>query len=238
MESLKDNWLSEGLVDFEYKKYIVLAYLKSIRKNFGEKKLYPFFSDLVFHYKNLLKVRSNKDIIYDSFPKEISKADFQKLKLSYKKMIDDDELMKELEEIVLYAIPQFEIAMNEGKEIYDLVEENIELEPVGISPLSNDEGYIFLSEVKTTDLKVFNYKLTIFESVNEKFRGINITFLEKVTKGIGNTYESIKLNIVKKYKHLPNPATYLIHSKLPCPFEETLFPIAKRIFLKHLSQAA
>jgi hypothetical protein len=43
-----------------------------------------------------------------------------------------------------------------------------------------------------------------------------------------NTFENIKLDLVKRYKHLPNPATYLVESKYVLPLEETLLPIAKK----------
>jgi hypothetical protein len=42
MEKLKENWLTEGLIDFEYKKYVLLAYLKSVKESFSRVELYPF----------------------------------------------------------------------------------------------------------------------------------------------------------------------------------------------------
>ena len=53
MENLKDNWLTEGLIDFEYKKYQLLGYLQKVKDSFNRVELYPFLSDLVFHYRNL-----------------------------------------------------------------------------------------------------------------------------------------------------------------------------------------
>jgi hypothetical protein len=41
--------------------------------------------------------------------------------------------------------------------------------------------------------------------------------------------------LVKRYKDLPNPATYLILSKMKFPYAETLMPVAKRLFVKHIS---
>jgi hypothetical protein len=34
MATLHDNWLTEGLLDFEYKKYVLLNYLKHIDQQF------------------------------------------------------------------------------------------------------------------------------------------------------------------------------------------------------------
>jgi hypothetical protein len=58
-----------------------------------------------------------------------------------------------------------------------------------------------------------------------------------VEKNLKNTYERIKLDLVRKFQDLPNPAAYLIHSKMKFPFSETLMPVAKRLFVKHISQA-
>ena len=81
MMLLNENWLTQGLMDLEYKKYILLAYMNEVKQNFGTRRLYPFLSDLVFHYNNLKTLKENKKLIFQNFPKEISKADFEKLEI-------------------------------------------------------------------------------------------------------------------------------------------------------------
>jgi len=51
-------------------------------------------------------------------------------------------------------------------------------------------------------------------------------------------YEKIKLDLIRRYRDLPNPAAFLLLSKMKFPFSETLMPVAKRLFVKHISQAA
>ena len=53
MGTLSENWLTEDIMDFEYKKYIVLGYLQNVETHFNEQKLYPDFAELIAHYKNL-----------------------------------------------------------------------------------------------------------------------------------------------------------------------------------------
>ncbi|GAB4330043.1 MAG: hypothetical protein OHK0038_04270 [Flammeovirgaceae bacterium] len=236
MKKLNDNWLTDGLIDYEYKKYVILAYLQSVRNEFNSHKLYPIFSDLIFHYQNLLKIKENKELIYESFPKEISKADFEKLEITYKSIVDDNEMMKTIEDIIYFSLPKFKQLLQDGKEIYENVEKNLEFTQIGLSSLYIDEGYMFLKEHLLKETKVYQYQITVFRSAFEQFRGINTTFLESVTKGVGETYESVKINLIKKYKTLPNPSTYLIVSKIPCPLEETFLPVAKRLLVKRLTQ--
>lgn len=236
MNSLSKNWLTDGLVDYEYKKYILLAYLQNIKKAFDFNEVYPHLNDLIFHYRNLLKIKENKSVYYESFPKSISHADFKKLEIVYKQIIEDDEVMKEIEEIVFFALPKLKELVEAGKEIYEFIEENIEIAPVGITPLYSDEGYLFLKPYQYSDTYIFRYKISIFEGSTERFQGINTELIETAVKGIGETYESKKLALIKQFNYLPNPATFLVVSKIACPMESTLLPISKRMLVQHINE--
>ncbi len=235
MKQLKENWLTDGLIDFEYKKYILLAYLKYVKDNFNDRKLFPFLSDLVFHYRNLQTIKQKKQLIMEKFPKVISKADFKNLKLTYEKIIEDSSLMEEIESIVSYALINFKNELDHGREIYEFIEENTTIEPIGLTSLYINEGYIFISKAKGSDLLIYQYMITVFENSEETFRGVNTTFVDSRIRSISNTCESIKLELVRKNKELPNPATYLINTKIDVPVQETLLPIAKRILIRYVS---
>ncbi|MBC7922926.1 MAG: hypothetical protein H7Z75_17760 [Ferruginibacter sp.] len=234
MKELKKDWLTEDLIDFEYKKYILLAYLQQVRQNFDGKRLYPYLSDLVLHYRNLLSVKENQKLMYENFPRQISKADFERLQLSYQQIVGDDGIMAEIEAIVTYALPKLKDILTEGKDIYEYIEDNLEISPVGISPLYPEEGYLFLQSQLDKETRIYQYQVTLFESADEKYRGIHTTYLESVYRGLGTTYENIKVDLTRRYKQLPNPATYIVASKIRCPLNETLLPIAKRVLVKYI----
>lgn len=238
MDQLSKDWLTQGLIDFEYKKYLLLAYLKSVKNSFSKIELYPFMGDLVFHYRNLLAVRDNKALIRESFPKEISIEEFKKLELSYRKMVEDDSVMEELESIIDFSIPKIKDSLQEGSVIYELVEAHCEIAPIGVTPLYAKEGYLFVTQPPENETHVYRYQVSIFEQSHEQFRSLNTSFVDRVPKNTLNTYEQIKLELVKKFRDLPNPATYLILSRMKFPFSETLMPVAKRLLVKHISQAA
>lgn len=236
MEKLSKDWLTQGLIDFEYKKYLLLAYLQTARKSFGRVELYPFLADLVFHYRNLIAVKENKTLIRESFPKEISLEEFRKLELSYREMVEDDAIMNELESIIEFAIPKIKESVQEGSVIYEYVESNVEISPVGVTPLYANEGYLFVTQPPEKETSVYRYQVSIFEDSKEQLRSLNTQFVESIDKNPLNTYERIKLDLIKRYKDLPNPAAFLVLSKLKIPFTETLMPVAKRLFVKHISQ--
>jgi len=238
MEKLPKDWLTQGLIDFEYKKYLLLAYLQTVKQSFSRVELYPFLADLIFHYRNLLDVKANKTLIRESFPKEISLEEFKKLELRYRELVEDDSIMNELESVIEFAIPQIRDSVEEGTIIYDYVESQCEISPVGLTPLYANEGYLFVTQPPEKETNVYRYQVSIFEDSKEQLRGLNTVFVESVDKNPLYTYENIKLDLIKRYKDMPNPAAFLLLSRMKFPFTETLMPVAKRLFVKHLSSAA
>jgi hypothetical protein len=217
---------------------VLLAYLKTVKNSFGRVELYPFMGDLVFHYRNLLAVKENKTLLKESFPKEISLEDFKKLEISYRQMIEDDAVMGELENIIDFSIPKIKDSLQEGSVIYEYVESQCEIEPIGVTPLYSKEGYLFVTQPPENETNIYRYQISIYEQSHEVLRSLNTTFIESVSRNMGNTYERIKLDLVKRFRDLPNPATYLILSRTKFPFTETLMPVAKRLFVKHISKEA
>ena len=237
MENLKENWLTDGLIDFEYKKYILLAYLQSVKDSFTRVELYPFLSDLVFHYRNLMSLKENKSMINDRFPKQISLEHLKNLELNYKQMIEDDAIMKEIESIIQFSIPQLKTFLDEGSFIYEYVQSKCEIAPIGLTSLYANEGYLFISQPPERETEVYRYQITIFDNSNEVLRGIHTKYVAKEEKTLTNTYEQMKLRLIREFTDLPNPATYLVLSKLKFPFTQTLMPVAKRLLVKQILAA-
>jgi hypothetical protein len=69
-------------------------------------------------------------------------------------------------------------------------------------------------------------------------RGIQTTLVETTERSLASTYESLKLILIRKYNELPNPAAYLVLSKLKFPYVQTLMPVAKRLLVKEISKVA
>src|SRR5690606_7625314 len=209
---------------------------KTVRENFNDKKLFPYMSDLIFHYRNLQTIKEKKELMLENFPKSISKADFENLRISYKKLINDDEVMNELAAIVNFASKNIKQSLDEGKELYEFFEKQIEITPIGLTPINNNEGYVFISEKKNKEFKLFRYLISIFGNSIDRYRAVHFQYLGTFRKKVTETYESIKHNLIKTHIELPNPATFLMLSELFMPYEETYLPIAKRMLVRYVSQ--
>ncbi|MFN8277315.1 MAG: hypothetical protein U0T84_07525 [Chitinophagales bacterium] len=233
---LSENWLTEGLYDFEYKKYQLLAYLQRVRADFKDQKLYPRLSELVQHYRNLEGYTRHKKLFVNQLPKKIAAIDLQQLQLEYQQTELREDVLAVLDEIASYALPQIKQNLDDGKALYDAVEQQVDIFPVGIIPMHNQEGYFFLRDYAEKTVGVYAYQITLFESATETLRGIKTDLVYEYASGISNTYESVKYQLIKE-KRLPAPATYVMEFKLHVPLNETRLPLAKRMLVRYLHQA-
>ena len=238
MKELSKNWFIEGAIDFEYKKYILLDYLQEINRHFDKSRLYLNLSDLIFHFNNLLYFKKNKSMLQQAFPQRLTKADIEAVKLTYEKIVEDDNSMQQIEQIIGYALQEMDPAIQTGKEIYDFVESRLNIDPVGIVPLQPYHGYFTLQNGKDKTNWIYEYQITIFENKDDKYRGINVNFLETYEQSIANTPESLKLSLIRRNRDLPNPAVYYVYTDINFPLEQTLLPGAKRSLVKYISNAA
>jgi len=238
MKTLSETWFAEGYIDFELKKYTLLAYLQEINKYFNESRLYPQLSEVIFHYNNLVAFRENKKFLQEHFPKKLTGIQMEKLQFLYEQMIEDDELMKELEDIIRFSETKMKKTISSGVEIYEFVEDRIYISPVGIIPLDNQEGYFFLNTSSQKETFVYHYRLSIFEKHDEKYRSIKTCYVNSWHKNFINTFENIKSELIRYRSQLPNPAVYSIEIELSFPLEETLLPVAKRSLVKYISAKA
>jgi len=217
--TLSETWFMEGYIDFELQKYRLLAYLKEVKQSFTETKLYPQLADIVFHFNNLRAFQENKRFLQDQFPVKLDRVNTQKLELVYERMLADSELMQELEHITNYALETMK---------------QLQIEPVGIMPLYKNEGYVFIRYGAYSEVRIYSYGITLFEHKNAKYKGIKMEYVDSREKNLANTYEQIKLDIIRSIRTLPNPAVYKVEFPLSVPYHETLLPVAKRVLVRQI----
>lgn len=235
MKYLPKNWITEGNIDFERKKYQLLAYLKESSRAFQEIKLYPSLAELVDHHQILVELKSDKKKVQDLFPKRLTKLDFENLDLSYTSKVEEGPLMREIDQIADFAIPRLKNKIEEGVDIYEYIEEQVDFEPVGLLPIYKKEGFILLSRGNINEVHAFRYKSSLLQFAGDRFRSLSLWLIGVFERTITNTLEQIKRSLINEIKELPNPATWRVHSQQTFPLDETLLPISKRLLLKSIS---
>jgi hypothetical protein len=101
-----------------------------------------------------------------------------------------------------------------------------------------DEGYLFVTQPPEKETNVYRYQVTLFNQSAEPLRGIHTEFLLTAERSLSNTYENLKLNLIKQFVGLPNPSVYLVSSKVKFPYAQTLMPVAKRLLVRQITKSA
>lgn len=235
MDTLNPNWVTEGTIDFEYKKYLLLAYLQHCRSHFGESRLYPPLAELVSHYRTLQSLKAGIEGMADHFPKDLKRIDPLKLEMHFESTVQPDEYISTITEIIEFAIPSLHGAIKEGKDIYEYVEQHIEFSPVGVEPIYRNEGFLLVNEEFSPVVFIYLFRYGMIPHSEEGLRGLELTYLYSERRSLVNTIERIKSELSRRFREFPNPATFFCQSRLSVPLAETLLPVTKRILMKRLA---
>ena len=237
MEQLNKNWFVEGWLDFEYKKYILLAYLQKIKKSFDNVKLYPCLGEVINHYEDLVRYSKQQNELKSNLKKHIDNIDLKNLKLNFADL-HEDEIINKIMEIVNYSIPKLKQSVERGTELYDFIRSKIKMDTVGIVPFYNKEGYLMIQIDGSPIISVYRYNSSIIHKNNDQYHGLKTQKIDQFNFSYSTSLPNIKIDLTKKYKDLPTPATYVIHCSMQFPKKHSIMPIAKRLLLKELSKAA
>lgn len=238
MKRLGKEWLTEGRIDFEYKKYLLLAYLNEVADEFADNKLYPPLAELVDQLNYLISIKRGREDAKSNLRKDLQGIDWERLKLIYKDPEEDSELLKVIDQIISFALPEIEGHIGFGIEIYEWVESSLSVEPLGLLPLNKEYGYLFLYERGSKEVKVYSYESSLIHHGGENYRSIRTSEVKEVRFSLNQTLEQIKWEIIRENKHQSISAAYYIESRLSIPWRETFFPVAKRTFMKYLAEEA
>lgn len=233
--ALTIEFFTQVTSDFEVCQYKVLAGLKGVSEDFKKNKIYPHLSHLIELHKTLADIVNSLQDLRNQFPKRIKKIDFVNQEIEHEVVFVAGSDLAKIEDLIEWALPYIKAKIEEGKAIYEFVNEELKLEEVGIIPNYTDEGYFFVPDNEASKLLLFQYEVTVFESSQDKYRSLKTAFLNALEQGRAYlSPNAIKLDLISKNKELPNPATYAFNTDLNFPFRETIFPVTKRKLLRQL----
>jgi len=235
MKRLSNTWITDNRIDFEYKKYVLLAYLQEVKEYFDEKKLYPSLTELVSHYQNVLRFKETRTNFISQLPKLLRGIDIENKTLQYENMLENDKILAEIESIIEFSIPQFYFHLEQGKDIFDCVEKAIHIEPIGLVPLQNKFGYLLIQSTQRKDTRVYEYHISTVEHPNERWSTLKTNFIKSYDYSLSHTFQYMKSDILCEHQVYSHPAVFGIESECAFPFDETILPVAKRMFLKMIN---
>lgn len=232
---LSNSWLTEPHIELEYKSYLVLAYLNELNRQYNQGKLYPHLAKLAEKYRELVLLKKAADNQEEGFERELAGFDFRNLRLEFKKLHSESGLFDEILKIIDFTLPRFSKALEEGKALFDFIEEQIAFMPVGIQPIYKSEGYLLIRQAAEKNTKVYEYRISKIQTQSDKLQMIGTEYIQDYTLSFSG-YSSIKTQLLHSRPKLPNPAVFAVESALEFPIDESTLPVAKRLLLKYIQQ--
>lgn len=215
--------------DLEKRQYIILGELQKISKEFQFYKIYPHLSELIQLHNTLKEIIDRLTDLRNKFPKRIGKVDWVNRTIEHEVVFVDGTDLSAVEDLIEWALPHIQNVIQEGASIHEFVEHDLTVEHVGILPNYREEGYFFLPDNRKHKLNLFRFEVSIFQSSEDQYRSLKTTFLKALKQGSAQlSPNSIKLDLIKEEKELPNPATFSFDTRLDFSFRQTLLPVAKR----------
>lgn len=221
--------------DVEKRQYLILSELKKISTEFQYYKVYPHLSRLAELHRTLKDVIGHITDLRSKFPKRIGKIDWVNKTIEHDVVFVDGTDLQSVEDLIEWALPLIEKTIHEGASIHEYVSEKLTVEHVGIVPSYMEEGYFFLPNNREKKLNLFQFEVSIFRSSEDKFRSLKTTFLKSLDKDtVEFSPNSVKLELIKEKKDLPNPATFSFQTDLDFSFRKTILPVAKRKLMQEI----
>ncbi len=222
--------------DVESAQYRILAKLKSVREAFKHNSIYPHLSNLIGLHETVSSLVGGIDDIREALPGTISGIDLGSGTVIYEKEKLDDDQLAHIEELLRWALPHIQEAIEVGRTIFEFVDDNMELEEVGIVPSYLKEGYLLIPDRRMMELHVLRYEFSVLVGVDERYQSLKTTHFKSIPRGrVDAPPATIKLDLVTENRDLPNPATYHFLTQLDFPFSDTLLPVAKRKLIRYLN---
>lgn len=235
MSTLRFELFLEAGQDYESTQYRILSGLQEVRRDFSNNIIYPHLGELVSLHQSLQQMAQRLSAFKEVLPRRIKSIDLEAGEIAYERVGVGDGQVNFMEDLITWALPNIQAAIEEGRAIFEFVEESLHLEEVGIVPSFVEEGYLLVPDFRSRELHILRYDLSIFTQAEERFRTLRTTHVKSVPVGdVIPSPQSIKLDILGHDRSLPNPATYFFDTELDFPFEQTMLPVAKRKLMRHL----
>jgi len=236
MDPLSLNLFTSAVDDVERTQYNVLAGLQKARSAFDEHRVYPHLGRLVKLHGALVTVLDRTENFRTPDTGRIAGIDWDEKSVTYEWPELDGCEMADVEDLIRWALPHIRDAIEEGTAVYEKVEDNLELETVGIMPSYVQEGYLMVPHRDAEELHVLRYTLSLVEGEGEPHRALKTGHCKTVSEDdVDVTPSSIKLQLIEERRDLPKPATYFSKIDLDVPYQETLLPVVKRRLVRRLA---
>ena len=233
---LDTDWIFQGYVDVEHRRYVLLDYFKKMGKFLEEVKIYPMFLELSIHLGNIHTLLRDNKILYTD--KEILTPDYELLPEDLK--MKDIPVLSEEEEIAYQQILKesqtlikdyFNFAKSLWTLVFDSIDIKVKRNKGNIKSKTgffyyrlNDLVYVWKYQTRKVYKVDDQYRTTLDLIYNGEIKDLTI---KKILTKFSKTYET------KGESKLP---VFEMSAEIDYPIDETLAPMFKRKLLTFIEQ--
>ncbi len=232
------DWVFDEPIDYEYKKYKLLAYFKKLDELIKDIKIYPMFTELSVHLASLQTILKENVILstnksFKSYDDEVLLKD---LIIKTPPKLNTQEI-GEIDKILKLAGPKFleyfEIFKSHWMYIYDSITLKIKRNSKNIS---SEKGYMVYEDKKNSNIFIWEYYIKPLEDDKQFITYLNLIFNGKPNEDKFN-------NIIGKYSAFTTGEqrkvpVFEIKCNAEAALDETLVPLFKRKIISYIFQSA
>ncbi len=225
--------------DPEGAQYQLLARKQLAMDAFAKNIVYPHLAEMVGMYNTLVGLTDQIDRLRTDARGVLKGIDLSEGALMYDKTAFTGGEILAIESFVEWALPHIRTAIDEGRTVFEFVDEHMKVAEVGVVPTYQEEGYLLIPNSLQETLHVVKYELSVYTSLSENYRSLKTRVVREIPFGaVAPPPATIKMQLVEENSDLPNPATFLAVTDIEFPFAGTVLPIAKRKLMERLSSSA
>ncbi|UCH65005.1 MAG: hypothetical protein JSW63_10385 [Ignavibacterium sp.] len=231
------NFFQSPVEDNELTQYKILAKLNEYNEKFRKYKLFPELLQL-YHIDNMLRSLYVK---YQPYNESLSKGmktpviDGQKADVVNR--VTDSSDVKEIFELISWAMLHVQTTMEEGIAVYEFVHDNIKIEPALPIRSKKNEGYFIIPDYHNNLLRIFEYSSPRYSLKKKSSKSLKTKLLIQISLSeVGSSVVSAGIKLIERYGQMKDVPVYVCETILDLPFKETVLPIAKSILLGKLNE--
>jgi len=164
MAEMKPYWFIESPIDFEYKYYVLMAYLMKVKGSFGE-------NGFEKNFKHLLTIK--KDL--ESFVKNTELSQKSRAKMTedendnFYNILDTNlDSIGEIEEIAKNSISVIDKFIEENSHFYEKYNSLVDVESYCSKYNLWDQGFLVIRKKEERTMRIFNWFFSIVKISNKE----------------------------------------------------------------------
>lgn len=241
------NWIIQEPIDFEYKQYLILDYVKKAEEKLDKFELYPTFQELAIHFASMSRVKDHGQFItLKELPEEVDDeiliTDLIYNTILYNSKEDKESILYTAE----YANEKFKDLFMMAKSLWSVVNDSISLElKNNLDKAKGGWGYFYFVYDNQTHL--YEYSIKRLKSTTQENK-CNITKLyQGEVKNIhelivlhgpsGITSDRFMTNNNKTPDDLLDLPIFKVSFTQSFPLEGSLLSLARRKVMNYIFQS-